>query len=74
MLRIVHGLRSTFRDWTSERTSYAHEVAEQALAHTIPNATERAYRRGQLLAKRARLMAEWESYLRSPPAGADVEP
>lgn len=70
----VHGLRSTFRDWTSERTSYAHEVAEQALAHTIASATERAYRRGSLLAKRSRLMSDWERYLVSPPESADVEP
>ena len=66
----VHGLRSTFRDWISERTNYPHEVAEQALAHTIPNATEKAYRRGTLLAKRARLMADWQRFLKNPhPAG-----
>lgn len=69
----VHGLRSTFRDWTSERTNYAHEVAEQALAHTIPNATEKAYRRGTLLAKRARLMTDWQRFLDNPtPAGTVV--
>ena len=70
----VHGLRSTFRDWTSERTNYAHEVAEQALAHTISNATEKAYRRGTLLAKRARLMADWQKFLEDPqPAGVVVQ-
>lgn len=58
-----HGLRSTFRDWVSERTSYPHEVAEQALAHTIPSAVERAYRRGSLLEKRRRLMADWAQFL-----------
>jgi integrase len=59
----VHGFRSTFRDWASERTNAAHEVAEQALAHAIPNATERAYRRGQLLEKRRVLMGEWAAFL-----------
>lgn len=68
----VHGFRSTFRDWCSERTNYAHEVAEQALAHAIPNATERAYRRGQLLAKRARLMADWQRFLENPNAAGEV--
>ncbi len=67
-----HGLRSTFRDWTSERTSYAHEVAEQALAHTIPSPVERAYRRGSLLEKRRRLMSDWCAYLHNGESGADV--
>lgn len=58
----VHGFRSGFRDWAAERTSYAHEVAEMALAHTISNAVERAYRRGDLFDKRRRLMEDWESF------------
>jgi len=61
----VHGFRSSFRDWTSETTSFSHEVAEMALAHTIRNSSEAAYRRGQLLEKRSRLMADWADYLRS---------
>jgi integrase len=70
---VPHGFRSTFRDWCSEFTSYAHEVAEMALAHTIPNAVERAYRRGDLLAKRAKLMTDWARFLAAP-ASADVAP
>ena len=58
-----HGLRSTFRDWISESTSYPHEVAEQALAHVIPSAVERAYRRGNLLEKRRALMSDWATFL-----------
>lgn len=58
----VHGFRSGFRDWAAEQTSFAHEVAEMALAHTIGNAVERAYRRGDLLEKRRRLMKEWAEY------------
>ena len=59
----VHGLRSTFRDWAAERTQHPHEVAEMALAHTIPNKAEAAYRRGDLIEKRRALMADWEQFL-----------
>lgn len=55
----VHGFRSAFRDWAAECTGYAHEVAEMALAHTIENKVERAYRRGDLFEKRRRLMQDW---------------
>jgi len=58
----VHGFRSSFRDWCAECTSYAHEVAEMALAHTIDNKVERAYRRGDLFEKRRRLMDDWAAY------------
>ena len=58
----VHGFRSGFRDWAAECTGYAHEVAEMALAHTIENKVERAYRRGDLFEKRRRLMDDWASY------------
>ena len=58
----VHGFRSAFRDWAAECTGYSHEVAEMALAHTISNAVERAYRRGDLFDKRRRLMDEWAAY------------
>jgi predicted nucleotidyltransferase len=55
----VHGFRSSFRDWVSEETNVQGEIAEAALAHTIPNKTEAAYRRGKLLKKRRGLMDEW---------------
>lgn len=58
----VHGFRSSFRDWAAECTGYSHEVAEMALAHTISNAVERAYRRGDLFDKRCQLMADWAAY------------
>ncbi len=67
----VHGFRSTFCDWASERTGYAREVCEAALAHAIPNATEAAYRRGDLFEKRARLMSDWASYVRTPAVEGD---
>jgi integrase len=55
----VHGFRSSFRDWAAECTGYSHEVCEMALAHTIGNKAEAAYRRGNLFEKRRRLMADW---------------
>jgi integrase len=58
----VHGFRSTFRDWVSEETIHSPEVAEKALAHSIANKVESAYRRGDLLEPRRRLMADWECY------------
>ena len=58
----VHGFRSCFRDWVAEETLHIPEVAEKALAHAITNKVESAYRRGDLLEHRKRLMADWESY------------
>jgi integrase len=65
----VHGFRSTFRDWASEATSFPHEVCEAALAHAIQNQVESAYRRGDLLAKRAKLMNAWAEYCEPRSAG-----
>jgi len=59
---VPHGFRSTFRDWAAETTSYPGEVVEMALAHAIKDKTEAAYRRGDLLAKRAALMQDWADY------------
>jgi integrase len=67
----VHGFRSTFRDWASETTSFPHEVCEQALAHTIGNKTEAAYRRGDLFEKRRKLMEAWAIYC-EPKAGTNI--
>lgn len=58
----AHGFRSTFRDWTAERTNYPREVAEMALAHTVSDKVEAAYRRGDLFEKRRRMMEEWARY------------
>ncbi|WP_226699342.1 tyrosine-type recombinase/integrase [Qipengyuania gaetbuli] len=59
----AHGFRSSFRDWVSEDTNFPSDVAEAALAHTVSNAVEAAYRRGDLLAKRRQLMGAWNAYL-----------
>jgi integrase len=58
----VHGFRSSFRDWASEKTGFSRDVCEMALAHTIPNQAEAAYRRGDLIEKRRSLMEEWSEY------------
>jgi integrase len=62
----VHGLRSSFRDWASEQTDFPRDVCEQALAHAIPSAAEAAYRRGDLLGKRRKLMQAWAVYCGKP--------
>jgi integrase len=66
----VHGFRSSFRDWASETTGFPHEVCEMALAHTIPNKAEAAYRRGDLFEKRRRLMEAWGRYCAGEPNAA----
>src|SRR5271154_2224847 len=58
----VHGFRSSFRDWAGDKTSFAREVAEAALAHAIGDETEAAYRRSDALAKRRKLMDAWAAY------------
>jgi integrase len=64
----THGCRSTFKDWASERTVFANEVSEMALAHAIGDKTEAAYRRGDLLGKRTELMEVWASFVTTPAA------
>jgi integrase len=71
----LHGFRSSFRTWCSEQTAFAHEVAEQALAHTVGSAVERAYKRTDLFDRRRKLMEAWADFLAQPtPAGATVTP
>jgi integrase len=71
-LAVVHGFRSTFRDWAGERTSYPNHVVEMALAHAIGK-VERAYQRRDLYDKRVRLMAEWAKFATGPQAGGAVD-
>jgi integrase len=58
----VHGFRSAFRDWCSERTGFAFEVCERALAHITGSAAARAYARSDLLEERRRLMEQWATF------------
>lgn len=60
---VPHGLRSTFRDWAAEMTSYPSDMAEVALAHKIRNAVEASYRRGDMIQKRRRMMQDWSCFL-----------
>lgn len=62
----VHGFRSAFRDWAAERTNFPREVCEMALAHTIGDRVEAAYRRGDLFSKRRQLMEAWARYCLTP--------
>jgi integrase len=68
----VHGFRSTFRDWAAEATAHPNHVVEQALAHTIGNAVEAAYRRGDLFEKRRHLMNDWAQFCGRPTSGSVV--
>jgi integrase len=68
----AHGMRSAFRDWAAETTSFPREVAEMALAHVIESDTEAAYRRGDLFEKRQKLMDAWSAYLTAPAADNNV--
>jgi len=58
----VHGFRSSFRDWVADTTEYPGEMAEIALAHTVGNKVEAAYRRGNMLEKRRGLMQAWADH------------
>jgi integrase len=66
----VHGFRSSFSTWAAEQTNYPREVGEQALAHIIPVAQERAYKRTTLFDKRRQLMTAWARFCTRPPAKA----
>lgn len=68
----AHGFRSTFRDWCSERTNYPRDVAEMALAHTIGDKVEAAYRRGDLFEKRRLMMRDWGKFSGMVTTAADV--
>ena len=69
----VHGFRSTFRDWAAEQTHHQNHVVEMALAHTIGDKVEAAYRRGDLFAKRRELMDDWARYCASADSANAVQ-
>ena len=68
----VHGFRSTFRDWASERTHYPRDVAEMALAHAIGDKVEAAYRRGDLFERRKLMMEDWATFVLTTPSAKVV--
>ena len=63
---VPHGFRACFRTWASECTNHPRDVAEMALAHTIKDAVERAYRRGDLFERRRNLMDDWAKFATTP--------
>ena len=65
---VAHGFRSSFRDWCAEQTNFPSELAEMSLAHTVGNAVERSYRRGDLLERRRQLMTAWGAFCDADPA------
>lgn len=69
---VVHGFRSTFSTWAAERTAHANHTIEQSLAHSIGNAVEQAYRRGDLFDKRRQLMSAWAQFCATPSATGTV--
>ncbi len=69
---VPHGFRSTFRDWAAETTTIANETLELALAHSIRDKTEAAYRRQDQLEKRRSLMGQWGSFIDRQPQVATV--
>ena len=67
----THGFRSTFRDWAAEATGFPHEMAEIALAHTVADKVEAAYRRGDMIEKRRRMMDDWAAFCAKAEAHGD---
>ncbi len=72
---VPHGFRSTFKDWASERTAYPNEMSELALAHAIGDKVEAAYRRGDMLERRRKMMSDWATFCATvAQPSADVVP
>ncbi|SFE09350.1 tyrosine-type recombinase/integrase [Paracidovorax konjaci] len=67
---VPHGFRSTFRDWAGEKTHHPRDAVELCLAHSIDTKTEAAYRRGDMMEKRAAIMQDWADYALSAPASS----
>lgn len=65
----THGFRSSFRDWVGDETAYPRDLAEMALAHSVGDETEQAYRRGDALEKRRHLMDAWAAFIAAPVSG-----
>ena len=60
----THGsARSTFDDWSHEKTSHPSKLVDRALAHGPKDVTIAAYRRSELLEGRRALMADWGRFL-----------
>jgi len=71
---VVHGFCSPFRMWAGKATNYPREVAEQAIAHRLPDTVERAYQRGSQFTKRIAMMDEWSTFCDTDQMGSVVMP
>jgi len=69
-----HGFRASFATWAREQTLFQREIIEAALSHTVGDATERAYARGDALEKRRALMDAWAAFCETPTSNAEVIP
>lgn len=69
---VTHGFRSSFRDWVWEATSFPRDLAEAALAHVLGDQTEAAYRRGDALERRRKLMQAWANFIEGAGSAAVV--
>lgn len=69
----VHGFRSTFSDWSHEQMAHSNHTIEISLAHSFGSDVEKAYRRGNMFAKRVKLMADWAKYCASKPVAATAD-
>jgi integrase len=71
----IHGFRSSFSDWAHDRSAFNNHVIELSLAHSVGNAVEQAYRRGDLFDKRRKLMEAWSAFCTTAPAvGGEIVP
>jgi integrase len=64
----IHGFRSTFSGWAYETTAHSNHTIELALAHSVGNEAEKAYRRSSMYDKRRKLMEAWSRYCMTSPA------
>ncbi|MEI4261914.1 tyrosine-type recombinase/integrase [Roseovarius sp. D0-M9] len=64
---VPHGLRSSFRTWVAERTTFDGDLAEVALFHRVGSKVAQAYNRADQVEKRRHMMAAWGDFL----AGAE---
>jgi integrase len=69
---VPHGLRSSFRTWVSERTTFDGDMAEIALFHKVGNKVQQAYDRADMVERRRALMAAWGMFLKGTEAGKVV--
>lgn len=67
----VHGFRSSFSDWGTERASYNADLVDACIAHPTDDLTpakrkvRKSYQRSELLSKRREIMLAWSDFVTS---------